>query len=201
MSYLTNQNTENLKYLKTFESFINEEEPINEGFKHWLMGGLIALSSLGGVSKAKAQDKINTLNTETQVKTQQNENDIKKLLDYHYSIISKKDEFKQAKEGNYLVTKTDDFVALSGKNKYNGADNVNVTWGNPWSNEGKELRLTLYENGTISIYIDHIVEKDIDRGISGGITKAGKKVLNQFDLNKGDKGYDEAINIINIFSE
>jgi len=121
-----------------------------------------------------------------------NQKFIKTLKEYHYLIVSKKGEIEQAskeKEGNYLVTKTDDFVALSGKNRYNANYNVHVMWGEH-SGEGKELSVTIDENGTLSVYVDHIAEKDIDRGISGGITKAGTKLLTQFELNKGDNGFE-----------
>jgi hypothetical protein len=187
-----------MRHLKTFESYQNEET--NEGLKDIVIGGLIALSSIGAAKSQDLDTKVTspTTRTEYQIHQSQLDNEVQsKLVNYYKLIKSNIKDSKKTQEGKYTVTKGSNFTATSKGSSGYSQKSVMIAFGTESKIDG-ELHITLKDDGIISVIADDVIKKTTDRGF-GGVIKKGTKVMDQTEIRKGDVGYGEALGILNLF--
>jgi uncharacterized glyoxalase superfamily protein PhnB len=204
MIYRINKNKTmpKLKYIKKYENFntTSNQEELNEGLKDWLIGGLIALSSIGGVMGQDKSTSVYSPEQKTELEVHKLGLDDKiqsKLLDYHKLIKGYSSQFKKTKDGKYTITEAGDLYASAKEGGKYTIKDVYIIIGDK-NNPSKELQISHKDNGNISVTINTVAEKEVDRGF-GGVLKAGSKVYNQCEMMKGDKGYSEALELLNMF--
>jgi hypothetical protein len=179
-----------MKHIKKFESF-NSEEELNEGLREWLIGGLMALSSVAfsqdidrSVSNSKSAER-----TEYQIhQSQLNNKVISGFLKYSNKIIGQQDKLSYSKDGKYTLIKGPGFSAsiseAKGYNKYS----CFIGFGEE-AKPDAQICITLKDDGVISLIFGDVINKN------------GQQPMSQTELNKDDKGYDDALKILNIFNQ
>ena len=187
-----------MKHLKTFESYQNEET--NEGLKDIVIGGLIALSSIGIAKSQDLDTKVTspTTRTEYQIHQAQLDNEVQsKLINYSKLIKSNIKDSNKTQEGKYTITKGNNFIASSKGASGYSQKSVMIIFGTE-SKIDHELHITLKDDGIISVIIDDKIKETHDRGF-GGVIEKGTKIMDQTEIRKGDVGYQEALQILNLF--
>lgn len=201
-----------MKYLKSYESYnqYNEEEQIDESLKSFLIGSLLALSSLGGVKaqSADADQKISSPETKTEYQIHQSQLDqgvISKLNKWDSKIQSEIQSWRkegpiklpQTMEGKYKITKGKGFSASSKAGTGYNKKNCFIFFG-PESNPDCQLSLTLKDDGTISVMIGD--SKTVKTEMRGDVlSEAGTLLMDQTELRPTDKGYKMAMNLLDMF--
>ena len=176
-----------MNHIRPFDSF-QEKHIMNEGVKDWLIGGLIALSSIGGV-KGQETVKSPTTKTEFQIQQEQSSPDLfKKVMDYHKRIMSHINKMTKEKDDKgYELSSSSEFTATSKLGGRYTKKSVMVTFGdvaNLWTSDA--FSASLKDNDEITVYVT--TEKP-----DGSVTPK----MSQLTLKKGDDGYKEALEIIN----
>jgi hypothetical protein len=191
-----------MKYIKEFEKFDSEKE-LNEGLKEWLIGGLMALSSVGFTQDMdKSINVKSTDRTEYQIHQSQLDNNvISGFLKYSNKITSQQNKLSYSKDGKYTLIKGSGFSATiskgSGYNKYS----CFIGFGEE-SKPDAQISITLKDDGVISlIFGEERRKEDVHIGGIIGTLKKGEQPMTQTELKKGDRGYDDALNILNIFNK
>jgi hypothetical protein len=189
-----------MKHIKEFKTF-NSNEELNEGLKDWLIGGLMALSSVGfSQDMDKSINVKSTDRTEYQIHQSQLDNNvISGFLKYSNKITNQQNKLSYSKDGKYTLIKGSGFSATiskgSGYNKYS----CFIGFGDE-SKPDAQMSITLKDDGVISlIFGEERRKEDVHIGGSIGTLKKGEQPMTQTELKKGDKGYTEAMNILNIF--
>jgi hypothetical protein len=177
-----------MKYVKTFESF-NSQDEINEGLKDWVIGGLIALSSIGSINAQNTDGESvtsPTTRTEYQIHQSQLDNNvIKKLTKYHNMVMKHSKDFVKSQDGKYTLTKAANFITSSKPGMGYNKKVVFIGIGDE-SHPDAQICLTLKDDGVISVCIgDERNEKD------------GTQPMDQTEIIKSDIGYNLALELVN----
>jgi hypothetical protein len=191
-----------MKHIKKFESFSSEEE-LNEGLKDWLIGGLMALSSVGvSQDMDKSINVKSTDRTEYQIHQSQLDNKvISGFLKYSNRIINQQDKLSYSKDGKYTLIKGPGFSASISVGKGYSKYSCFIGFGDE-AKPDAQMCITLKDDGVISlIFGEERRKEDVQVGGIIGTLKKGEQPMTQTELNKGDRGYNEALKILNIFNQ
>jgi hypothetical protein len=187
-----------LKYMKTFESF-QQEDVVNEGLKSILVAGLLAASALFNTANSQemANKNLEIRNGEVStIITQKDKQIINDFLSYHEVIMQQKADLKFSKDDQGFITAIgDNFNTTSreSKSKYIECSSF-ALFGNPKSPTA-QINISLDDQGTISIMFG--------AGGSASTYQAGKTSykMNQMEVKKGDRGYQVAYELLMIFMQ
>ena len=192
-------------HIKMFEEFRNEQ--VNEGVKDWIIGGLMALSSFGSVSGQdldKSTVKSPTTRTEYQIHQDQlDSKSIDSFLKYHKKIVDQSNGLNFSQDGKYTMIKGSGFFASISKGGTYNKYSCFIGFGNEEKPDA-QISITLKDDGVISlIYGEERLKGDqtIDFGGVQRTRKAGTQLMNQTELEEGDKGYDECMQILDLFNK
>ena len=187
-----------MKHIKLYEDF--SDEKVDEGFKDWVIGGLLALSSINpSLGKDSAISPTNQI--EYQVQSTDSEDIIVSgLLKYYNKIATSKLSF--SKDGKFITVKGNNFTGGfsqgTGYNKYN----CFFVFGNQ-NKPDAQLSITMKDDGSVSIYFAEErlkATREVDLGVAKRKMRKGTQLFNQTEIKKGEKGYNEAIKILNLFA-
>jgi hypothetical protein len=195
-----------MKHIKLYKDFKNTEE-LNEGLKEWLIGGLMALSSAAFSQSNDGIVDVESPITKTEYQIHMDQLDYKAIdgfIKYANKIKEQKDKIVFSEDDGHLLIKGKDFSATSkeSKSKYTVYSCYIIFGDNDPLKLEAQININLKDDGVISIMFGEERLKE-DKVIGGfvGTYKKGSQLLTQTELRKGDKGYSEAMNIINIFSK
>jgi hypothetical protein len=190
-----------MEYIKTYESFnlYNNDEmndEMNEGLKTFLIGGLIALSTL--LPNTANATNIQSSNGEN-YKIELSENDnviINGFLKYYKNIISQKDNVKFSKDGNYIITQGSNFNSSSKENTSGYNLYSSFTMVGDEKSPDAQINITLKDDGTISLMFGEGAAKGGTTKIMGKTSNVDYQKMSQVEISKGEHGYDEANNLL-----
>jgi hypothetical protein len=192
--------------IKNYQSFIESIEnnqEINESLKDWLIGGLIALSSIG-VMKGQDLDNVDVKSptTKTEYSIHKSQIDVGAVSNFvkKYDSI-KSSDLTYTQDGKYTIAKGSGFYGSSKEGTGYNKESCYIVFGDE-NNPSSQISITLKDDGTVSLmYGGGKTTKDIVQYDAAGnparTIKAGTQLMDQTELKKGDRGYKEAIDTLN----
>ena len=122
------------------------------------------------------------------------------FLKYSSKILSQSGKLSFSKEGKFSLIKGIGFFGSisqgTGYNKYS----CFIGFGDE-SKPDAQINITLKNDGVISLIFGEERLKEDQVGDFVGTRKKGTQLMDQTELKKGDKGYDEAVKILNLFNQ
>jgi hypothetical protein len=186
--------------IKTYEQFNNvHSSSVNEGIKDWLVGGLLALSSISasfGQDLDKQLSTVKSPNSQTQYSVShrsQDSNVINGLIKCHKIITS--DNLNFSDYGKQTIIEGNNFSASFSKGTKYNIYSTYVVFGNE-SDPDFILNISLKDDNNISIMYGK--EKTIST-FPGNQSKELVQQMTQVEISKNDRGYNEALEILNLF--
>lgn len=188
-----------MKYIKTFENY-SENETIDEGVRSWIAGGLMALSTLTSCGNNKTGEPVTGKSSPTEIRSNTKATPQQNFLKLTKVFKNKSTELKQSVDGDYHLIEGSNINGFGKKGTGYSLYNVYVSFGDP-NQPNETISIKQNDVGVISIYYGCPSTSDrvIDVLGSQKTKKAGSMVETQFELNEGDLGYHEALEIIKIF--
>ena len=185
-----------IQNFKTFNEQKLNDEQLNEGFKNWILGSLIALSSFA----VSGQDIDNSVTTNTGHKYEiTNKNDIsivKGFIKYQKQILQQKGTISKVKDGKFTTIKGQGFSGGSSLGSGYSKGNAFFAFGSE-KDPTAQINVSLKDDGTISIMFGeghhaHYTSTGLDLTISNSQT------LSQTEVHKGEPGYKEALELLEL---
>ena len=186
-----------MKKIHNFKSFNEQkEEELNEGFKDWVLGSLIALSSF--VASGQDMDKAVTAdNGHTyQISTKGDRSIVSGFIKYQKQIVQQKGKISKVKDGKYITIKGQGFSGGASPGSGYSKGNVFIAFGSE-QNPTAQINVSLKDNGVISIMFGeghhaHYASTGL------GVKVSNSQTLSQTELRKGDPGYQEALDLLEL---
>jgi hypothetical protein len=201
-----------MKYIKLYEQFncnkLDRNESIDEGIKDWIIGGLIALSTVGSTfgQNDDGLDVVKSPTTKTEYQIHKEQLDLKVIngtLKYTNKILSQSNKLKFKKEGKYTIITGEGFSASFKQGTVYSKYNCFIGFGDE-NKPDAQISITLKDNGIISIIFgeERVKEDYIVHDFSGDrVVKKGTQLMSQTEVRKGDKGYDQFIKVLDLFNQ
>jgi hypothetical protein len=188
-----------MKKIHNFKSFNEQkEEELNEGFKDWVLGSLIALSSFAAsgqdMDKAVKADNGHTYQIST--KGNSDRSIVSGFIKYQKQIVQQKGTITKVKNGKYITIKGQGFSGGVSPGSGYSKGNVFITFGSE-KDPTAQINVSLKDDGAISIMFGeghhaHYASTGL------GLRVSNSQTLSQTELRKGDPGYKEALDLLEL---
>lgn len=186
-----------MKKIHNFKSFNEQkEEELNEGFKDWVLGSLIALSSF--VASGQDMDKaVDAKNGHTyEITTKGDRSIVSGFIKYQKQVLQQKGTITKVKNGKYITIKGRGFSGGASPGSGYSKGNVFIAFGSE-EDPTAQINVSLKDDGTISIMFGeghhaHYASTGL------GVKVSNSQTLSQTELHKGDPGYKEALELLEL---
>jgi len=185
-----------MKNIQNFKSFNEQkEEELNEGFKDWVLGSLIALSSFA----ASGQDMDKAVTTNNGHKYEITKGDrsiVSGFIKYQKQILQQKGTITKVKKGKYITIKGRGFSGGASPGSGYSKGNVFIAFGSE-EDPTAQINVSLKDDGAISIMFGeghhaHYASTGL------GLKVSTSQTLSQTELHKGEPGYKEALELLEL---